>query len=197
MIIAPKRRSGSSHSRCLSSGRYYACYGVVEPVAALNPYTATGICARTVSRDRALRERHHRAGPGRQENRRNSCARCRRLFHAARHRPTGRAERTTLAGSPVRQIGAWPMSNARSWLRGAPNLPKRNARELLPADRLDGRPAQVLEHSGPDSEPIGRIVREIVHVNVSPEEISAAEDEPLLIEWCAVRDGNGNVRGGG
>ena len=65
------------------------------------------------------------------------------------------------------------------------------------ADRLDGRPAQILEHSGPDSEPTGRIVREIVHVNVSPEEISAAEDEPLLIEWCAVRDGNGNVRGGG
>jgi hypothetical protein len=36
------------------------------------------------------------------------------------------------------------------------------------ADRLDGRPAQILEHSGPDSEPIGRIVRETVHVNVSP-----------------------------
>jgi len=32
------------------------------------------------------------------------------------------------------------------------------------ADRLDGRPAQILEHNGPDSEPIGRIVREIVHV---------------------------------
>ena len=51
------------------------------------------------------------------------------------------------------------------------------------ANRLDGRPAQILEHSGPDSEPIGRIVREIVHVNVSPEEISAAEDEPVLIDW--------------
>src|SRR6516225_184207 len=51
------------------------------------------------------------------------------------------------------------------------------------ANRMDGRPAQILEHSGPDSEPIGRIVREIVHVNVSPEEISAAEDEPVLIDW--------------
>src|SRR5262245_12839145 len=30
------------------------------------------------------------------------------------------------------------------------------------ADRLDGRPAQILEHNGPDSEPIGRIVRESV-----------------------------------
>ena len=62
------------------------------------------------------------------------------------------------------------------------------------ADRLDGRPAQVLEHSGPDSEPITRIVREIVHVNVSPEEISAAEDEPVLIDWRGVRDGNGSAR---
>jgi len=31
------------------------------------------------------------------------------------------------------------------------------------ADRLDGRPAQILEHSGPDSEPITKIVNEIVH----------------------------------
>src|SRR5258708_29206055 len=41
------------------------------------------------------------------------------------------------------------------------------------ADRLDGRPAQVLEHSGPDSEPITRIVREIVHVTQTPEDIAA------------------------
>src|SRR5262252_10669408 len=41
------------------------------------------------------------------------------------------------------------------------------------ADRLDGRPAQALEHSGPDGEPIRRIVREIVHVNMPPEELSA------------------------
>src|SRR5215472_6169822 len=34
------------------------------------------------------------------------------------------------------------------------------------ANRLDGRPAQMLEHSGPDSNPIEKIVREIVHVNV-------------------------------
>jgi hypothetical protein len=30
------------------------------------------------------------------------------------------------------------------------------------ADRLDGRPAQILEDSGPDSEPITKIIREIV-----------------------------------
>src|SRR5215831_6651140 len=32
------------------------------------------------------------------------------------------------------------------------------------ADRLDGKPAQMLDHSGPDSEPITKVVNEIVHV---------------------------------
>jgi hypothetical protein len=31
---------------------------------------------------------------------------------------------------------------------------------------------------------------------MSADEISAAKDEPVLIEWREVRDGNGNVRGG-
>ena len=47
------------------------------------------------------------------------------------------------------------------------------------ANRLDGRPAQVLEHSGPDSEPITRIVREIVHVTQTPEDIAAEGEERL------------------
>jgi len=59
------------------------------------------------------------------------------------------------------------------------------------ADRLDGRPAQILEHSGPDSEPITKIVNEIVHVHETREEILAAE-EPVLIEWSGVRDANGS-----
>ena len=62
------------------------------------------------------------------------------------------------------------------------------------ADRLDGRPAQVLEHSGPDSEPITRIVREIVHVTQTPEDI-AAEDE--VIEWRAVREAGRRPQSGG
>ena len=45
------------------------------------------------------------------------------------------------------------------------------------ADRLDGRPAQILEHSGPDSEPITEIVREIVHMP-PPDEIESIEDMP-------------------
>jgi hypothetical protein len=64
------------------------------------------------------------------------------------------------------------------------------------ADRLDGRPAQVLEHSGPDSEPIAKIVHEIVHVTVTPEEIAAEGEEPLLIEGRGVRDGNGSGANG-
>ena len=60
------------------------------------------------------------------------------------------------------------------------------------ADRLDGRPAQMLEHSGPDSEPITKVVNEIVHVTKTPEEIAADGEEPLLIEWREVRDGNGS-----
>ena len=65
----------------------------------------------------------------------------------------------------------------------------RAIREL--ADRLDGRPAQILEHSGPDSEPITKIVHEFVHVYETREEILAAE-EPVLIEWSGVRDANGS-----
>ena|SRR5215831_2974087 len=59
------------------------------------------------------------------------------------------------------------------------------------ADRLDGKPTQILEHSGPDSEPITKIVNEFVHVYETREEILAAE-EPVLIEWSGVRDANGS-----
>jgi len=63
------------------------------------------------------------------------------------------------------------------------------------ANRLDGRPAQILEHSGPDSNPIEKIVHEIVRLTpMSADEISAAEDEPVLIEWRGVRDRNGSGR---
>src|SRR5262249_62436329 len=59
------------------------------------------------------------------------------------------------------------------------------------ADRLDGRPAQMLEHSGPDREPITKVVNEFVHVYETREELLAAE-EPVLIEWNRVRDANGS-----
>src|SRR5215831_980555 len=59
------------------------------------------------------------------------------------------------------------------------------------ANRLDGRPAQILEHSGPDSNPIEKIVDEIVHVHETRAD-PMEEEEPVLIEWRAVRDGNGS-----
>jgi hypothetical protein len=45
------------------------------------------------------------------------------------------------------------------------------------ADRLDGKPAQILEHNPADSEPITKIVREIVHMP-PPDEIESIEDMP-------------------
>jgi len=58
-------------------------------------------------------------------------------------------------------------------------------------DRLDGRPAQILDLSDPDSNPIEKIVHEFVHVHETVDDISAS-DEPLLIEWREVRDANGS-----
>src|SRR5215831_19109284 len=48
------------------------------------------------------------------------------------------------------------------------------------ADRLDGKPAQMLEHSGPDSEPITKVVNEIVHVYETREQIEFNDQTPLL-----------------
>jgi hypothetical protein len=61
------------------------------------------------------------------------------------------------------------------------------------ADRLDGKPAQILEHSGPDSNPIKKIVREIVYM-APPGEIEPIEDMPQPpLEITFVRsDGNGS-----
>src|SRR5262245_46512440 len=48
------------------------------------------------------------------------------------------------------------------------------------ADRLDGKPAQMLEHSGPDSEPITKVVNEFVHVHETREQIEFNDQPPLL-----------------
>jgi hypothetical protein len=41
-------------------------------------------------------------------------------------------------------------------------------------------PAQMLEHSGPDSEPITKVVNEIVHVYETREQIEFNDQTPLL-----------------
>ena len=49
------------------------------------------------------------------------------------------------------------------------------------ADRLDGKPAQILEHNSPaDSEPITKVVNEIVHVYETREQIEFNDQTPLL-----------------
>ena len=58
------------------------------------------------------------------------------------------------------------------------------------ADRLDGRPAQILEHTAPDRQ-LTKIVKEIVHVHETRADLME-EEEPVLIEWREVRNGNGS-----
>jgi hypothetical protein len=72
------------------------------------------------------------------------------------------------------------------------------------ANRLDGKPAQILDLSDPDSNPIKKIVTEIVHVNLSPEELSALNEaqelsaEPMPIEpHRANGSGRSDVNGSG
>jgi len=55
------------------------------------------------------------------------------------------------------------------------------------ADRLDGKPAQMLEHSSPDSEPITKVVNEIVHVYETREQIEFNDQIPLLYQIPLIR----------
>jgi hypothetical protein len=58
-------------------------------------------------------------------------------------------------------------------------------------DRGWGKAKEMHEHGDPDSNPIKKIVHEIVHLApMSADEIS--EDEPVLIEWREVREANGS-----
>ena len=67
------------------------------------------------------------------------------------------------------------------------------------ADRLDGRPAQILEHSGPDSNPIDalatKIVNEIVYMP-PPDKIKSIEDMPQPPLEITFMRSNGNGSGG-
>jgi hypothetical protein len=58
---------------------------------------------------------------------------------------------------------------------------------------LDRGWGQPMAH--PDSQPaaqITQIIREIVDVHKTAEEIAAETSEPLLIEWSGVKDNGGN-----
>ncbi len=68
------------------------------------------------------------------------------------------------------------------------------------ADRLDGRPAQILDLNDPDKPTITKIVHEFVHVNLSPEELSALnEAEELRANGSGRSDvnGSGGLNGNG
>jgi hypothetical protein len=60
------------------------------------------------------------------------------------------------------------------------------------ADRLDGKPTQILEHNSADGTPTLRFVREIVHVTETREEL---EKDDLVVEYSeVVKAINGNGR---
>jgi hypothetical protein len=59
------------------------------------------------------------------------------------------------------------------------------------ADRLDGKPTQIHEHSEGER-PLRRLVREIVHVTKTQEQI---ENEDLVVDYHEIRTVNGNGHG--
>ena len=61
-------------------------------------------------------------------------------------------------------------------------------REL--ADRLDGKPAQMLEHSGPEGGPIRKLTYKIVHVTKTQEQL---DNENLVVDYHEL-NGNGRDR---
>ena len=58
------------------------------------------------------------------------------------------------------------------------------------ADRLDGKPAQMLEHSGPET-PVIRFVREIVHVTETRESL----DKEINADFTEVKAISSNGHG--
>jgi hypothetical protein len=58
------------------------------------------------------------------------------------------------------------------------------------ADRIDGKPTQILEHGVPENGGIVKIVREFVHVTETREQIDREIDDSLLIEHKPI-NGNG------
>jgi ribosomal protein L17 len=60
------------------------------------------------------------------------------------------------------------------------------------ADRLDGKPVQMLEHTEGAQPTTRRIVREIVHVTETREELEQAD---LIVDFHEIRTVNGNGHG--
>jgi hypothetical protein len=62
------------------------------------------------------------------------------------------------------------------------------------ADRLDGKPTQLLEHDSPDT-PIIQFVRQIVHVTKTREELEA--DQDLVVSYNEIKAISSNGHGDG
>jgi hypothetical protein len=94
--------------------------------------------------------------------------------------------KVTAADGPMRRL----RGIARTHIAKAEAGDMQAIKEL--ADRLDGRPAQILEHSDPNGELIRReLTYKIVHVTKTPEQIENEDPGGLLIEHKPV-EGNGH-----
>jgi hypothetical protein len=60
------------------------------------------------------------------------------------------------------------------------------------ADRLDGKPTQMLEHTAPSSLPPRKLTYEIVHVTEAREQLEAKEDKDLLVDYREIKTVNGH-----
>jgi phage I-like protein len=69
------------------------------------------------------------------------------------------------------------------------------------ADRLDGKPTQILEHSDGESRPRRKLTYEIVHVTKTQEQIEEEIEgkDDLVVDYHEIKgvNGNGRVNGNG
>jgi len=80
----------------------------------------------------------------------------------------------------------------RSDFAGRKNSRSRMRKRARPFQIAPGKPKEMHDIQTGDGETLMKVVREIVHVNQTPEDIAATDgEEPLLIEWNGVRSNNG------
>jgi hypothetical protein len=88
----------------------------------------------------------------------------------------------TASDGPMRRL----RGIARTHVRKAEEGDMQAIKEL--ADRLDGKPTQILEHNDGEGLPLVKIVREIVHVSKTREEL---ERDEITVDYHEV-EGNGH-----
>jgi hypothetical protein len=92
----------------------------------------------------------------------------------------------TASDGPMRRL----RGIARAHIKKAEEGDMQAIKEL--ADRLDGKPTQMLEHADPGGQPMRRLVREFVHVVETREEFERKEHELAEDHVKLLTNGNGH-----